>query len=356
MPSTPGVPGGALPFSGPLDLAAINAEFGLGTDLTLYHGVTWYYDGNLTTDVFSSRTLKISDFYGKRATDPAASGVYFANTAGSSSFTVPLYRNSIKIEVWGGGGSGGGGNGGSGSNGGDSSILGITVGGGIGGSAGSIPVPPPPLDTTTYGHGGQQITTYTGYYGGAGGYGWNGNGINGGPVGTGNPVVGSGDGGTVQICLVPWALIAMADGTFKEIQYVNVGDKVKSIDHNINKIIAISAPIVNTKLVGFNGLDYFATETHPFLTDKGWGTFNVELLKKSNLKEYQKIVDDNNGNDLISINETTKLAIKKFDEVDFVELTDIKFIEVNNFTVYRISVDGNNTYISENFISHNKPI
>jgi hypothetical protein len=157
--STPGVPGGALPFSGPLDLAAINSEWGLGTDLTLYHGVRWYYDGNLTTDVFSSTTLKISDFYGKRATDPAASGVYFANTAGSSSFTVPLYRNSIKIEVWGGGGSGGGGNGGSGGNGGDSSILGITVGGGFGGGAGHADLPGPPLQTGTNdgGHGGQYI-------------------------------------------------------------------------------------------------------------------------------------------------------------------------------------------------------
>jgi len=160
--STPGVPGGALPFSGPLDLAAINSEWGLGTDLTLYHGVRWYYDGNLTTDVFSSTTLKISDFYGKRATDPAASGVYFANTAGSSSFTVPLYRNSIKIEVWGGGGSGGGGNGGSGGNGGDSSILGITVGGGKGGGAGQADLPGPPLDYGTNDRGGRDPVTTTG--------------------------------------------------------------------------------------------------------------------------------------------------------------------------------------------------
>jgi hypothetical protein len=143
--STPGVPGGALPFSGPLDLAAINTEFGLGTDLNQYQGVKWYYDGNLTYGFFGSNTIKVSDFRGKRATDPAGAGAYFSNTVGSGNYTTTLYRNSFTIEIWGGGGSGGGGNGGAGGKGGDSSTLGVTVGGGAGGGAGNIPVPPPPL-------------------------------------------------------------------------------------------------------------------------------------------------------------------------------------------------------------------
>jgi hypothetical protein len=171
MPSVAGVPGNALPISGAIDLANINAEFGLGTDLTAYHGVRWYYDGNLTTGIFNSSTLKASDFYGKRATDPATSGSYFSSTAGSGSFTVPLYRNTITIEFWGAGGGGGGGNGGSGGNGGDSNMLGITAGGGQGGGHGSIPLPGPPLQTGTNdgGHGGQYVApTIVGgtFYGG----------------------------------------------------------------------------------------------------------------------------------------------------------------------------------------------
>jgi hypothetical protein len=323
--STPGVPGGALPFSGPLDLAAINTEFGLGTDLTLYHGVRWYYDGNLTTGLFGGSTIKISDFYGKRATDPASAGSYYnyasrnililsgnntvnfndtvtvlkanssifkilysniattsnaniyinsatqsisgilansmpvigsgipagtyianiSNIAGYNvftlsstvslannqpitfvvnnanvvatnvssimttannyfitsptqsftginvgsliignnisngtvatsvisgnvynygNFTAPLYRNYILIEIWGGGGSGAGGNGGDGSKGNDSSMFGITVGGGAGGSAGSIPEPPPPVNVGTDGRGGKDPVS-SGYIG-----------------------------------------------------------------------------------------------------------------------------------------------------------------------------------------------
>jgi hypothetical protein len=174
MATVAGVIGGALPFSGPLDLASINAEWGLGTDLTLYHGVRWYYDGNLTTGLFGSSTIKVSDFYGKRATDPATSGTYFSNTVGSGSYTTSLYRNSITIEIWGGGGSGGGGNGGAGGKGGDSSVLNVTAGGGQGGQPGVIPVPPPPLDTSTNtstgGHGGRdQSLNSVGYTNSLGG-------------------------------------------------------------------------------------------------------------------------------------------------------------------------------------------
>jgi len=158
MPSTPGVPGGALPFSGPLDLAAINSEWGLGADLNQYHGVRWYYDGNLTSGFFGGTTIKVSDFRGKRATDPANGGIYFSNTVGSGSYTTSLYRNSITIEIWGAGGGGGGGNGGAGGKGGDSSVLGVIAGGGAGGGAGNIPVPPPPLSISVNDGGGRSPT------------------------------------------------------------------------------------------------------------------------------------------------------------------------------------------------------
>ena len=167
MPSTPGIPGGALPFSGPIQMDIISDEWGLGDDLANYHGVRWYYDGNLTTGLFSSTTIRLSDFYGKRATDPAASGVLFSNTAGSGSFIVPLYRNSITIEIWGAGGGGGGVNSSDGAKGGDTSIANYqpitggtvtadyTAGGGKGGQNGTVPTPPPPLNVNADNGGGR---------------------------------------------------------------------------------------------------------------------------------------------------------------------------------------------------------
>ena len=140
-----------VPNTGPVNTTQINNAFGLGEDLNNYHVKRWYYPGNLTTGFFSGATINISDFFGKQPNDPATAGVYFANTSGS--FGVPLYRNSITIEIWGGGGSGGSGNGDGGSKGGDSSVLGVTAGGGSGGSAGNIPVPAPPVNTNTFGKG-----------------------------------------------------------------------------------------------------------------------------------------------------------------------------------------------------------
>ena len=188
-----------VPNSGPLNASVINAVFSLGEDFNLYHGTKWYYPGNLTNGNFNTSTLKLSDFYGKQPNDPATSGVYFANTAGSGSFTVPLYRNTITIEIWGAGGGGGGVNGSDGTNGGDSSITSyqipssgtVTVtyvaGGGGGGKNGQEQIPPPPLPVDT-GHNGGELTASGGYYGYGGGYGTD--------TGSNTTAQGPGPGGT----------------------------------------------------------------------------------------------------------------------------------------------------------------
>lgn len=58
-----------LPASGPISLNDINTEFGLGTDLGSYRGVTWYTDSG-TSGTFTNTNLGINQFYSKRATPP----------------------------------------------------------------------------------------------------------------------------------------------------------------------------------------------------------------------------------------------------------------------------------------------
>jgi hypothetical protein len=98
----------ATPVSGPISMANINSAFGLGYALSAYRGVTWYQPNSLNTGTFSTTNLGLDQFYNKQATDPATSGSIIYTTAGSNNFTVPLYRNSITFEAWGGGGGGGG--------------------------------------------------------------------------------------------------------------------------------------------------------------------------------------------------------------------------------------------------------
>lgn len=62
----------ALPTSGTLTMAQINAEFGRGNNLNAYRGTVWYTDAG-ASGTFSSGAISMSDFYGKRATSPTFS-------------------------------------------------------------------------------------------------------------------------------------------------------------------------------------------------------------------------------------------------------------------------------------------
>ena len=95
-----------LPTSGPLDIAAINAEFGRGNNLGAYRGTPYYLPGNTTQFFFPSGTIAISNFYGTQANNPVTPGSQSFTSVGLTSFNVPLF-NTMTVEIWGGGGSGG---------------------------------------------------------------------------------------------------------------------------------------------------------------------------------------------------------------------------------------------------------
>ena len=154
-------------------------------------------------------------------------------------------------------------------------------------------------------------------------------------------------------CHVPWALVTMADQTKKEIQHIQVGDIVAGMNGN-NTVIQVRAPKLDSRLVSFNGIDYFVSETHPLYTDKGWGAFNPKLLKTQKPKEYENVKNDNDGEELVTITEGSLVATVINGMVVFEEVTNVSYESRNNYTVYRLSVDGDHTYIAENYVAHNK--
>lgn len=74
----------ALP-TGTISISQINAEFGRGTSLSSYHGVTWYTDSG-SSGTFPSGTISMSDFWGKRATAPAPSSSLTGSPSSGSYF------------------------------------------------------------------------------------------------------------------------------------------------------------------------------------------------------------------------------------------------------------------------------
>ena len=160
---------------------------------------------------------------------------------------------------------------------------------------------------------------------------------------------GGGDGG----CNVPWALIIMANGTTKEIQFIESGDSIQGFA-SINTVIENTAIKSSTRLVSFNNIGYFATEIHPFMTANGWGCFNTELLKSSNPSYYQLLKDDNNGNELTTIDENSLVYAFVNGESILTQVTNIEYKDNEDTIVYKLEVSGDRTFVVENIISHNK--
>jgi len=98
----------ATPTSGTISIGVINSVFGRGNNLNAYRGTVWYQPNSLVTGNFSSGAISLSDFYNKQPTDPATTGSQTFSTPGTTTFTVPLYRNSLTVQIWGAGGGGGG--------------------------------------------------------------------------------------------------------------------------------------------------------------------------------------------------------------------------------------------------------
>lgn len=129
------------PPSGQISIATINANFGRGTNLNAYRGTIWYQPNSLVFGYFPSGAISLSNFYNKQPNDPATSGAANYTSPGSYGFVVPLYRNYLRVQLWGAGGGGGSGLGGNGGAGGASTFGGVAAYGGGGGSSTSISAP-----------------------------------------------------------------------------------------------------------------------------------------------------------------------------------------------------------------------
>ena len=81
-----------LQSSGAIYLSQINAEFGRGLDLNSYRGTVWWTDAGSTGN-FSSGSIYINEFYGKRLTQPVAPVVPGAQEFYSpGTFVIPPFN------------------------------------------------------------------------------------------------------------------------------------------------------------------------------------------------------------------------------------------------------------------------
>ena len=146
-------------------------------------------------------------------------------------------------------------------------------------------------------------------------------------------------------CFVAGTLITMADGSHKCIEDVIIGDQVIGKDGAINTVQEYIRPLLGDRtLVGFNGGAPFITNDHPVLsTDGTWKsvdpTGTASKYAAANLDAGQLIVGD---------------AIVTDNGTEFKIVSIQEHVHSADLQVYNFSLDGNNTYIANNLVVHNK--
>ena len=150
----------------------------------------------------------------------------------------------------------------------------------------------------------------------------------------------------VGCCFIAGTKITMADGSTKNIEDVEIGDKLIGKDKSINNVLAFVRPqLGNRTLISLNGSVPFMTNDHPvYMKDGTWKSFDPVATKK----KYAKLATWDIGKleigDIIQTNDGTGFIIEKMTEHH-----DREDLQVYNFTL-----DGNNTYIANELVVHNK--
>jgi len=142
--------------------------------------------------------------------------------------------------------------------------------------------------------------------------------------------------------------------SFKNIEEVQVGDKVHRFDGESNEVLELKNNIHTNgrKLVSINGGDFFFTEDHPLKTTDGWKSVNSKMTN-INYKGTFKVSPYS-----MEIGEVGQLQIGDtiigHSGKDTI-VTAIATKEVpDNTSIYNFALDGDHEYFANGFLVHNK--
>ena len=140
----------------------------------------------------------------------------------------------------------------------------------------------------------------------------------------------------------------MADGTLKNIEEVEIGDLVMSLNEDTGEYVAqrVSSTIINKKSTDLvyvylsNGTRIGMRAYHPLLTTEGWKSLRPDSpdAKRENIE----------GLSLLEVGDT----LVGYDEnVTIVKVEQRP--EVEDYYTYNIGVEGHHNYIVEGIVAHN---
>jgi len=170
----------------------------------------------------------------------------------------------------------------------------------------------------------------------------------------------NGGGGGGRDCFIAGTQVMMHEEgnnspqAFKNIEDVQVGDKVHRYDAQSNEVLELKNNMSTNgrKLVSINGGEFFFTEDHPLKTTDGWKSVNSKMTN-NNYKGTFKISPY-----FMHIGEVSQLQIG--DTIignggQDTLITAIATKEVpDNTPIYNFALDGDHEYFANGFLVHNK--
>ena len=165
-------------------------------------------------------------------------------------------------------------------------------------------------------------------------------------------------------CFTPDTLVMMGNGQYKRIDEVRPGDYVIGEAGRVNRVTEIErVPLAGRKLFSINGSTPFVTAEHPFRTPTGWGSFSPLATAHENPKLRVSVLTPGDrvmvfdafvesvGNSDGALATAVIIApqFKEF-ELQTVEMSDGNPEDY----VFNLLLDGNHTYIANDFLVHNK--
>jgi hypothetical protein len=144
-------------------------------------------------------------------------------------------------------------------------------------------------------------------------------------------------------CFLAGSQVLMADGTYRSIENVQLGDLVLGFGGGINQVLELHHLPVETRDIYTINDSLELTDSHPVLTVSGWKSFNVGASKE--IHPDLEVTELLAGDKLIKYNELQSSHEDRLRTVGLREET---------VAVYNLDVDGDDTFVVNNFVVHNK--
>lgn len=146
-------------------------------------------------------------------------------------------------------------------------------------------------------------------------------------------------------CFVAGTRITMGNGSKKNIQDVQIGEKLLGQDGMINTVLEFDHPqLTGRDLIGINGNGKFMTPEHPVFTKNGWRSYSTSTFERQ-------------FPDMLFLN------VKDLEIGDEILREDGSWLTVTSLevfkgepeqTVYNFILDGNHTYFADGLLVHNR--